>query len=399
MLTAAGVEYDVRGWGQEVRTDEYSVAVAKSFADAERTLGMAGPLAAASPFQHRTWLATWFETAGRHPHVVPLVASIRDEARGQVAMVLPLIELRQNGRILIEFADLGVTDYNAPLLGPAAPHCVAGARKLWAALTRHLPKADAIRLTKMPGVIAGRPNPLALLSASQPSSLHGNVLKLASYDEFKRDRGRTYRKELERSWRVFERLGGTEFRRVTDVESALGVLQRIEEQQERRIRGLGLPYILDTPDIANFYRELVIGGLGSGYTVMTVLLAGEDVVAALLGVRDDGVFSMVRISNAGEAWRSCSPGRLVITRTIEQLSAEGCGCFDFTIGDYEFKRRLGGERLELFELTQARSLRGLPMAAEASLKGHLRRHPRLAKWSRQLFQRRAAGPRLMMAQS
>jgi len=398
MLTAASVEYDIRGQSERQAADAFSVGVARSFTDAERALGDAGSLAAASPFQHRLWLATWFETAGRLPDVVPLVVTVRDVERG-VAMLLPLIELRENGRVLIEFADLGVTDYNAPLLGPAAPRDEAGARKLWAALKRGLPKADAIRFTKMPGEIAGRPNPLALLSASRRSGLQGHLVKMTTYDEFKRKRGRAYRKELNRCWRVFERLGGTEFRRVTDVDAALKVLHRMEEQQERRIRGLGLPYILDTPDIANFYRELVVGGLASGYTVMTVLLAGEEVVAVLLGVRHGKVFSILRTSNAGGAWKACSPGRLVIARSIELLSAESCDCFDFTIGDYEFKRRLGGERLKLFELTEATSWRGLPLAAIASLKGKLRRHPRLVRWVRRRFRRREPGQALMLAQA
>ncbi|MFI5011314.1 MAG: GNAT family N-acetyltransferase [Hyphomicrobiales bacterium] len=392
MSRPAGVEYEVQG-------GDYSVAIARGHDEAGAVLRSAALLGTASAFQHRIWLTTWFATAGRHPSVRPLVASIRDGARDQLAMLLPLVELREKGRIIIEFADLGVTDYNAPLLGPAAPHTASGAKRLWSALMRELPAADAIRLTKMPGKIGTRPNPLTLLASSRESQLHGNVVSVASYDSFERERGRPYRKELERCWRVFERLGGTEFRQVGDVEGALGFLRGIEEQQRRRIGALGLPYILDAPHIASFYRKLVTDGLGCGYVAMTVLLAGEEVVAALLGLRHGDVFSVLRISNAGEAWKSCSPGRLVIARTMEHLCEEGCTSFDFTTGDYEFKRRLGVELGPLFELTEAKSLWGVPMAAKAAVKERLFRYPDLASRLRRLLQRDATGPRLTMARS
>jgi len=398
MLMPAGVEYEVSGDALRDRVGGgYSVRISRGHDEIRMALDCAEVLGAASPFQHRMWLTTWFSTAGRHASVRPLVASIRDEARDQLALALPLVELREKGRTLIEFADLGVTDYNAPLLGPASPRSAESAQRLWDALMRELPAVDAIRLTKMPGEIGGLPNPLTLLASSQKSHLHCNLLSVASYDDFKRRRGRIYRKEYERSWRVFERLGGTQFRRIWDVESALGVLRSIEEQQRRRIRGLGLPYLLDAPHIANFYRKLVTDGLGCGYVVMTVLLCGEDPVAALLGVRDGDVFTILRISNAGEAWKPCSPGRLVITRTIEHLCGEGCTSFDFTTGDYEFKRRLGVERRQLFELTQAKSWWGVPMAAKAAVKGRLRRHPRLENRLRNLFQREDLGVGLTMA--
>jgi CelD/BcsL family acetyltransferase involved in cellulose biosynthesis len=158
-----------------------------------------------------------------------------------------------------------------------------------------------------------------------------------------------------------------------------------------------LPYSLDAPHIASFYRRLVADGLGCGYVAMTVLLAGEEVVGALLGLRDGDVFSILRISNAGEAWKSCSPGRLVIARTMEHLCEVGCTSFDFTTGDYEFKRRLGVELGPLFELTEAKSWLGVPMAAKAAVKKRLHRHPNLTSRLRRILQRNATGPSLTMA--
>ena len=375
----------------------YSIAFARRAEEIEAALRAAEELAASS-FQHRLWLETWFATAGRQPHIRPLLVTLRDEMRGQMAMLLPLIELRERGLRVVEFADLGVTDYNAPLLGPAAPRCSESAGRLWDALIRALPAVDAIRLTKMPGEIAGRPNPLALLRASRRSPLHGHVLSLISYDEFRSARGRMGRKEIDRSWRVFRRLGGTDFLNLADPEEALAILDCMERQQRRRIESVGLAYSLDAPPIAGFYRKLIVDGLGCGYVVVTALRAGREVVAALLGIRTGSRFTILRICNAGERWKACSPGRLVITRTIEALCAQGATTFDFTTGDYEFKRRLGARRDDLFELTLARSWLGVPMVAKAAARGHMSRYPRFVSRVQRLLRPYAEGAGLMMAQ-
>ena len=174
---------------------------------------------------------------------------------------------------------------------------------------------------------------------------------------------------------------------MTDLDRALECLCLMEKQQGERIKGLGLPYALSRPKVGAFYRDLIIEGLASGYVIMTVLLAGETVVAALLGLRRGSAFATLRISNAGQGWKRSSPGQLVIARTIEHMCAQGCTSFDFTIGDYEFKRRLGCKRTALIELTEALSWRGVLLASKAAVKGHLRRHPKLAGGLRQLLRR------------
>ena len=82
-------------------------------------------------------------------------------------MLLPLIRRMHNGIRIVEPADLDLTDYNAPMLGPAAPRDAKAARAMWNDLRdalRRLPGgADLIRLRKMPVELDGRPNPLALL--------------------------------------------------------------------------------------------------------------------------------------------------------------------------------------------------------------------------------------------
>src|SRR5947199_146000 len=84
-----------------------------------------------TPFQHPQWSEAWYSAFAGAEGIEALIALVSEAATGELAMVLPLIRRRQNGIAVVEFADLDLTDYNAPLLGPAAPRDARAARALW----------------------------------------------------------------------------------------------------------------------------------------------------------------------------------------------------------------------------------------------------------------------------
>lgn len=333
-------------------------------------------------FQDPRWLDAWYAAFAGTDQVEPLIAIVSDVATGKQVALLPLIRRRQSGIRIVEFADLALTDYNAPWLGAAAPRDATAASGLWrdlmAALRRMPGGADLIRLRKMPLDLEGKPNPLALLAGANPCPLNGNVVTTGDdFDTYRYSLGRTVRKELERSWRVFTRDPEAAFQIVTDRNQALRVLSTMEMQQSARMQHLGLNFILNDETCAAFYRQLVGENLGCGYAVLSALTVGDEVVATLLGIRSGSRYLMVRISNAGEKWSKCSPGRLIIGRTMAALHRDGVRQFDFSIGNYAYKRRFGVAPLALIDLTAALSWRGWPYVLRDRAARELRRHPRL----------------------
>jgi CelD/BcsL family acetyltransferase involved in cellulose biosynthesis len=336
-----------------------------------------------TPFQNSHWLDAWYGAFARADHVEPLIAIISDAATGEQVALLPLIRRLQKGIRIVEFADLDLTDYNAPVLGAAAPRDAKAARAMWRdllAALRHLPGgADLIRLRKMPTNLDGRPNPLALLDGASACSLNGNIVTTGDdFDVWRHSINHTVRKELERSWRVFTRNPSAAFKMVRDKDEALCLLSAMEIHQDARMRQLGLKFILNDETCASFYRKLVGDGVGEGYAVLSALTVGDEVVATLLGIRQGSCYVMVRISNAGEKWSTCSPGRLIIERTMAALHRDGIRQFDFSIGNYTYKRRFGVVRTPLVNITSALSWRGLPYDLRDRVARWLRRYPRLA---------------------
>jgi CelD/BcsL family acetyltransferase involved in cellulose biosynthesis len=337
-------------------------------------------------FQRPEWLEPFYGAVARHePDILPLTIEVNDDT-GALAYRLALLQRPVGNLQLVEFADLSITDFNAPLLGPAAPRTADDAASAWAAAKRALPSCDVVRLTKMPAMIGARPNPLALLTGLLPAAVNGNVVAMGEdWNGFHFGLERTVRKELERSWRVFTRAGDAGLVAITDPAEALSVLARVEDLQSARMRELGQPYSLDKPVTADFYRRLITDGLEKGYAVLTILRTGSELVAALLGVRDGTDYVMIRLAHAGGDWGKISPGRLLIHKTLERLHAEGCRSFDFSIGNYAYKRRFGPVRTALFDHVEARSPRGVPMMLRAHVAGWLRRRPHLRERIRRMM--------------
>ena len=108
-------------------------------------------------------------------------------------------------------------------------------------------------------------------------------------------------------------------------------------------------------------------------------------MAALLGIRCGRRYTMIRISNGGARWSNCSPGRLIIERTMAALHQDGVREFDFSVGNYAYKRRFGPAHVSLADLTSALTWRGLPFALRDAAAFRLRRYPQLAARIRRLL--------------
>ncbi len=115
-----------------------------------------GDLGNATPFQNWQWLEAWYGAFANIDSVEPLIAIISDAATGEQAVLLPLIRRTQNGIRIVEPADLDLTDYNAPLLGPAAPRDAKAARAMWKDLRGALRRLARRRRSDSPAQDAGR---------------------------------------------------------------------------------------------------------------------------------------------------------------------------------------------------------------------------------------------------
>ena len=328
-------------------------------------------------FQHGYWLGAWYEA---FHDSAPLIALISDAATGKDIAVVPMMSHIRRGIRIVEFADLGVSDNNAPILALDAALDAAATDAIGRALVdavRALPdRFDLLRLKKMPAHVGGKPNPLASLGRIGSSSLNGNLVLMGdAYEDYEAS---IKRMQMPRCWRVFSRHAGARFEIATDVARARELLDVMDVQQQARMRKLGSRFVLNDETHAKFYREIARQGVADGYAVISALVCDEGVVATTLGVRLGATYFLLRISHAGDSWSNCSPGLLVTERTMAALHAQGVRRFDLSIGNHDYKRRFGAEKVPLTDVSVALSWRGLPYALRDHAAQALRRYPRLA---------------------
>jgi CelD/BcsL family acetyltransferase involved in cellulose biosynthesis len=340
----------------------------------------------ATSFQHSHWLDAWYRAFDT---VAPLIALISDTVTQRDVALVPLICRSHHGVRLVEFADLGVSDYNAPILACGAPRDSARLHAIGRALPaalRLLPdRPDLIRLKKMPAEIRGRPNPLVTSGWNGSSSLNGNLVEVG--DDFAIYRASIKKMQLPRCWRAFTRHPGARFQIATTVEEVLRFLDMMDIQQRERMRKLGLRFVLDDIRHAKFYRDVVSRGVAEGYAVVSALICDDGIIATTMGLRHGTNYSLLRTSNAGGQWSNCSPGLLCVERTMAVLHEQGVRHFDLSIGNYDYKRRFGAKPLPLTDVSIALSWRGVPYVLRDRAAQGLQRYPGLADRVR-----RAVGP-------
>lgn len=333
---------------------------------------------AAIGFQSEPWLAALFQHVAPHADAEPNLVVVRRCSSGTIALALPLVVRTSGAFRSAEFADLGLTDYCAPLLGLDPPTTREEAAALIEALRSLLDDVDIIRLEKMPAVMEGRPNPLVLPDGAQPSRFSGNRLEVVTtVKDFIASRGKKYRKETDRSRRRLEDGGTVTFSRATTLDEIDCAYRVLEAWQEARHHELGHDYRLDRAEISAFYRNLLIANRDTHLASLFTLKVDQQPVAAVLGIIHERTFTLLRIADAGQAWSHCSPGRMVVIEAMGYLVAQGVRTFDMGIGDYPFKRWIGCQSYPLYDRLIAISRRGRVHVLADRLRRAIRSNPAL----------------------
>lgn len=332
-------------------------------------------------FQTLDWLTVLYEELAPSHHAIPRVVVVTERNSGEIALILPLVIQKELKLTVARFADLGVSDYGAPILGAAPIEKSRSIRRVWRAVLHAMPDVDLIRFERMPVEIGGHLNPLLTRRGVTPARHSGNVLTIPSTVEaYLGARGKKYRKEVERCYRLWEKEGAARFYQASTPEEIAHVYSSLEEQQAARRDAFSSQYVLDQPAYRAFHERLAMDGSDAGLASLFALEAGGEIVATLFGILHDGTFTLLRIATAGEEWGHLSPGRLIIVEAMKHYVAQGVRRFDMGVGDYPFKRGFGVEHVPLYDLIVARDLAVVPIAMFHRLRGRLRksRHVRSA---------------------
>lgn len=329
-------------------------------------------------FQSRLWLECWVEKLARPRGITPLFCLVRS-AEGQALLLLPLGLRTSRGLRIIEGADLGVSDYVAPVMASGFMPTPSEWERLWRRIVAGLPPHDVLRLTKVPLDISGRPNPLA----SSPGHLalelqaHG-VAVSAPWDACARQIfSRNRREKLKKGWRELATFGEVRFRAVTDATEMARLFEQLAAQRLQRFAALQRSDSLRHPDLLDFYRAIVTRGAEPGFARLTLIEIDGQPIAMLFGVCHGNAFHLLIPTFFDGPWTQLGPGMLLSARSMQWAAEAGLTYYDFTVGNEDYKERLGATAHGLVEIVAAGSWRGLPVVSAIRLKAWIKRQPQL----------------------
>lgn len=339
-----------------------------------------------TPFQQAHWLTTWYGVFGELPEIEPVIVAVSDKRSGEDVLFIPLVRRTVGSLRTIEFADLWITDYNAPLIGPGAPSSADEAQRLWQQIQDALPVADFVRFVKMPAEIGGRRNPLALIKNTRPSLLSGYLISLPEHwEDYLASLKRNMRYLLRKRWRRFTEMGDASFRWVSEEAEARRVLDALQTMQTARFTSLGIRHVFDDPIYSRFYQRHVLDGLSKGTAILTALAVDGEIVATFLAVGDGQRCTLVRSSQlVGDKWGPLGLGKLLIERSMQALHERGYRTFDLSIGDHPYKHDFGVEPAPLLDFELARSWRGVPALYRDRTVAMIKKNPWAASFARTL---------------
>jgi CelD/BcsL family acetyltransferase involved in cellulose biosynthesis len=342
-------------------------------------------------FQSLNWLTVVYEELAAAKRAMPRLVVVTERNTGEVALVLPLVIKKKRSLNIARFADLGVSDYGAPILGPALLVKRRSIRRAWRAVRHALRDVDMIRLERMPAEIAGRPNPLITRAGMAPSRLSGSTVRIdGTVDGYIAGLDAKGRDAIERGTRLWNKEDNPRFSRATTADDVAHAYAALEEQQAERNVALGPKYKLNDLALRQFYERLAIDGTEVELGHLFTLEAGGEIIAALFGIQHDGTFTVLRASDAGKPWSDVAPSHLLCIETMKYFVEQDVRTFDFGLGDHPFKGGLAVTEVPLFDLIVARDLAAVPRATFHRVKGRARKNLRLRRFFGRLAKQRSA---------
>lgn len=336
---------------------KFEVAVENAFDFSSNEYAALFGRSAATAFQHPLWLDSLYARLAPPCGASRLVITVRDRASGELAMLLPMLRVRRGPLRTIEWADLRVSDYNAPVCDKNAFSNLLQDDTACRAIRRAVQPFDLLRFPKMPeGTIS-----LEKLMGARPRTLmESSAYSVGLNGSFEQWRSsafdRSYQKELAKKLRQLQKKGELAFS-CEDVSSIASTLEMMKQYRGPRFHARGDGDLLQRPEYFGFYSDVALRGAGSFSRLYALRMDGR-VIAAVLGLRHKGAFLVIMGAFDIESFKSQSLGALMFEQVAKDCLGQGDTLLDFTIGDEPYKKLFGAQPSSMWTVTQTGSAAG-----------------------------------------
>ena len=326
----------------------------------------------ATAFQHPHWLDALYRKLAPALNARPLIVTVRRQ--GRLALLLPLVRRRYGTLRVVEFADLGVSDYACPVASEETLGAIASDSKTCVRIMAALKPFDVLRIQKLSEFSGPLERVLGTAPrAAMPMSAHAVPLG-ASYPVWRAEKmPASYRKELDKKARQLHRKGAVAFGRPNTPEGIAITLQKMKEYRWPRF---GSDDLLQSSAYYQFYLDVATQGAGSFVRLYSLTMDGAPIAGAM-GLSHNGNLLVILGGFDLANHKNLSLGSLLFERVAQDCIESGDRVLDFTIGDESYKSLFGAEPSPVYQITRSGSalgaLAGIAVAQAPWLKNTVKR--------------------------
>ena len=334
-----------------------------------------------SPFQTFEWLNAWWQTqANQSDYKLKIIFGHND---GELLFIMPLMLQKTTVAEQITWMAAGINDYNAPLILPRILAALTPkiTHKIWQEIAVRVPEADAFHFTKQPETILNIDNPF-ILSGAKKASCSAHMLPLdENWDKFyKQLRSKNTRKNIRQKTSKLEFEGQLKFENITEQSALLPAVETIINWKKQQLIRSGA----NSPFNNNIIKNTINANLQSNLAdknqmQLFALFIDAEMVAGLISFVQKDRFSIYISAYNPEFMPSCSPGLILMVKTLEFAARSGVEIFDFMAGDEAYKAQWCSQSLNLYDSYYGLSLNGKIHASISQLQLGIKRSAKTNK--------------------
>lgn len=304
-----------------------------------------------SPFCSPLWLSNFYSTLCPATDVQPVIVTIRCNTR--LVALLPLLRRRYLFFSVIEFADLGVSDYSD---FPTA-HDFSAPAALSQQVSEALAPFTFISIRKVRRSDIPKFSIFGNLTITRASfDAHATML-IGSLPEWQKQTfENSFRNFLARKSRLLGRIGRITLHKSCSCQEIDEAFDLLRSFRANRFNALRMTDILQQQHVFEFYKAVAAEGIQNNAAVTYTLLLDKRPIAVIFGLAHRRIFSFLLMAFDFERYRNYSVGLLVIERAIAARIKANDLKFDFMIGDQPYKKDFGTAATEIYSIWRGRNL-------------------------------------------
>jgi CelD/BcsL family acetyltransferase involved in cellulose biosynthesis len=333
----------------------FTVAVASGFDFLSEDYATLFAESDATAFQHPIWLDGIYRNLVPKLKAVPLIVTVRDATDGRLVMVLPLVRRRDRGLRTVEFVDLGVSDYVAPVASDATIEAVAADPFACGRIRAVLKPFDMLRIRKLRSPSTAVQKLLGSTDCREMSMSAYAVPLGPDFAAWRSDNLSTsYCKELDKKSRQLHRKGQVTFACAADAKMIQATLLKMREYRGGRFETGDL---LQSQVYFDFYLDVAIRGCSTLSRFYSVLMDGAPIAGAMT-LTHKGSLLIILTGFDHDGYKSQSLGSLTFEMIARHSISVGDRELDFTIGDEPYKTQFGARKAPIYQVFRSGSVLG-----------------------------------------